>query len=216
MTEVEANQAEISNTETEAGTGILGIATVKEVKGLLVNYSHRSQDADSIIGKQGSRRSASPRSPSRTLPTRPRHDRETQEPLPTRPSKHPSRNRGSPPPREVEARGARAGQRQDDDESGQDHYRNETTEMNMDDDRSSGEYGDANGYDDDDPAEEDGEDMDAMQAMMGFGGFGTTKGRKIAGNDVGGVRKEKKNEYRQYMNRHGGFNRPLSPSGQGP
>lgn len=58
---------------------------------------------------------------------------------------------------------------------------------------------------------EDGDDMDAMAAMMGFGGFGTTKGKKIAGNNVGGVRKEKKTEYRQYMNRAGGFNRPLSP-----
>ena len=55
-------------------------------------------------------------------------------------------------------------------------------------------------------------DAAAMQAMLGFGGFGTTKGKKIAGNDVGGVRKEKKSEYRQYMNRQGGFNRPLSPS----
>ncbi|POR38725.1 Uncharacterized protein TPAR_01075 [Tolypocladium paradoxum] len=65
------------------------------------------------------------------------------------------------------------------------------------------------------PAEEDGEvdpDEAAMQAMMGFGGFGSTKGKKIAGNDVGAVRKEKKTEYRQYMNRQGGFNRPLSPS----
>ncbi|KAM0324128.1 hypothetical protein ACHAQA_008320 [Verticillium albo-atrum] len=52
---------------------------------------------------------------------------------------------------------------------------------------------------------------DAMAAMMGFGGFGTTKNKKIAGNNVGGVRKEKKVEYRQYMNRQGGFNRPLSP-----
>ncbi|KAJ6438294.1 U4/U6.U5 tri-snRNP-associated protein 3 [Purpureocillium lavendulum] len=64
--------------------------------------------------------------------------------------------------------------------------------------------------------DEEGEELDpdaaAMQAMLGFGGFGTTKGKKIAGNDVGGVRKEKKSEYRQYMNRQGGFNRPLSPS----
>ena len=58
------------------------------------------------------------------------------------------------------------------------------------------------------------DDMAAMQAMMGFGDFGTTKGKHIAGNDVGGVRKEKKSEYRQYMNRQGGFNRPLSPSRQ--
>jgi U4/U6.U5 tri-snRNP-associated protein 3 len=70
------------------------------------------------------------------------------------------------------------------------------------------------------PMEEDGDDdieveadddMAAMQAMLGFGGFGTTKGKKIAGNDVGGVHREKKTEYRQYMNRQGGFNRPLSP-----
>ncbi|RSL50716.1 U4/U6.U5 tri-snRNP-associated protein 3-like protein [Fusarium duplospermum] len=59
-------------------------------------------------------------------------------------------------------------------------------------------------------AEDD--DMAAMQAMMGFGGFGTTKNKKVAGNNAGAVAKEKKTEYRQYMNRQGGFNRPLSPS----
>lgn len=53
--------------------------------------------------------------------------------------------------------------------------------------------------------------MAAMQAMMGFGGFGTTHEKKVAGNDVYAVRKEKKTQYRQYMNRVGGFNRPLSP-----
>jgi len=63
---------------------------------------------------------------------------------------------------------------------------------------------------DDVVVEEDG--LDAMQAMLGFGGFGTTKGKKVRGNNVGAVRKEKKTEYRQYMNRVGGFNRPLSPS----
>jgi U4/U6.U5 tri-snRNP-associated protein 3 len=51
-----------------------------------------------------------------------------------------------------------------------------------------------------------------MQAMMGFGGFGTTHQQKVAGNDIYAVRKEKKTEYRQYMNRVGGFNRPLSPT----
>lgn len=56
------------------------------------------------------------------------------------------------------------------------------------------------------------DDMAAMQAMMGFGDFGTTKNKKVAGNETGAVRKEKKSEYRQYMNRQGGFNRPLSPS----
>ncbi|MCJ1406537.1 hypothetical protein MMC19_000603 [Ptychographa xylographoides] len=51
-----------------------------------------------------------------------------------------------------------------------------------------------------------------MRAMMGFAGFKTTKNTKVPGNDVYAVRKEKKTEYRQYMNRVGGFNRPLSPS----
>lgn len=67
------------------------------------------------------------------------------------------------------------------------------------------------GDEEDDVEVEVDDDTAAMQAMMGFGGFGTTKGQKIAGNNVGGVRKEKKTEYRQYMNRQGGFNRPLSP-----
>lgn len=61
--------------------------------------------------------------------------------------------------------------------------------------------------------EEDEDDEDAaMRAMMGFGGFGSTKGKKVAGNNAGAVSKAKKTEYRQYMNRNGGFNRPLSPS----
>ncbi|KZF21382.1 DUF1777-domain-containing protein [Xylona heveae TC161] len=51
-----------------------------------------------------------------------------------------------------------------------------------------------------------------MKAVMGFGGFKTTKNTKVPGNDIYMVRKEKKTEYRQYMNRVGGFNRPLSPS----
>lgn len=63
--------------------------------------------------------------------------------------------------------------------------------------------------DEDEVVVEDG-GMD-IASMMGFGGFGSTHNQKIAGNDVGGVRKEKKTEYRQYMNRVGGFNRPLSP-----
>lgn len=66
--------------------------------------------------------------------------------------------------------------------------------------------------DDDIVIEDDG--MAAMQAMLGFGGFGTTHQKKVVGNDVSGVRKEKRTEYRQYMNRVGGFNRALSPSGE--
>ncbi|EDN92878.1 hypothetical protein SS1G_08743 [Sclerotinia sclerotiorum 1980 UF-70] len=64
--------------------------------------------------------------------------------------------------------------------------------------------------DDDIVVEDDG--MAAMQAMMGFGGFATTQNKQVPGNNVSAVRKEKKTEYRQYMNRVGGFNRPLSPS----
>lgn len=63
----------------------------------------------------------------------------------------------------------------------------------------------------DDNLEVEDNELSAMQAMMGFGGFGTTKGQKVAGNNAGAVYKAKKTEYRQYMNRIGGFNRPLSP-----
>ncbi|KAI9772840.1 MAG: hypothetical protein M1840_008722 [Geoglossum simile] len=49
-----------------------------------------------------------------------------------------------------------------------------------------------------------------MRALMGFKDFGTTKQKKVPGNNIYGVRKDKKTEYRQ--NRVGGFNRPLSPS----
>lgn len=73
---------------------------------------------------------------------------------------------------------------------------------------------DADPMDEDEQEEVEVEDdgLDDMAAMMGFGGFGSTKGKKVLGNNVGGARKEKKTEYRQYMNRVGGFNRPLSPS----
>lgn len=67
-----------------------------------------------------------------------------------------------------------------------------------------------------DPKTEPGDDDDMeaqMRKMMGFGNFRTTKNTKVPGNDKNyAVRKEKKTEYRQYMNRVGGFNRPLSPS----
>ena len=60
--------------------------------------------------------------------------------------------------------------------------------------------------------EEEDEETRIMMAAMGFGGFRSTKNTKVPGNNVYGVRKEKKTEYRQYMNRVGGFNRPLSPT----
>ncbi|RPA77390.1 DUF1777-domain-containing protein [Ascobolus immersus RN42] len=59
-------------------------------------------------------------------------------------------------------------------------------------------------------AEDD--DQEEMMKLMGFGGFDTTKNKKVQGNNAGAVYKQKKTEYRQYMNRVGGFNRALSPS----
>lgn len=59
----------------------------------------------------------------------------------------------------------------------------------------------------------DEDEMEAlMRKSMGFTRFRSTQNTKIPGNNIYGVRKEKKIEYRQYMNREGGFNRPLSPS----
>ena len=60
--------------------------------------------------------------------------------------------------------------------------------------------------------EEEDEETARMRAAMGFAGFRSTKNTKVPGNNVYGVRKEKKTTYRQYMNRVGGFNRPLSPT----
>ena len=46
----------------------------------------------------------------------------------------------------------------------------------------------------------DEDDTEAqMAAMMGFKGFGTTKQKKVQGNDVGAIAKHKTTEYRQYM-----------------
>ena len=59
----------------------------------------------------------------------------------------------------------------------------------------------------------DEDDEDALlRKMMGFTSFKTTQNTKVPGNQIYAVRKEKKTQYRQYMNRVGGFNRPLSPS----
>lgn len=48
-----------------------------------------------------------------------------------------------------------------------------------------------------------------MMKTMGFCGFDSTKGKKVEGNNVGEVHVILKRKYRQYMNRKGGFNRPL-------
>ncbi|XP_075507567.1 uncharacterized protein LOC142544398, partial [Primulina tabacum] len=55
-------------------------------------------------------------------------------------------------------------------------------------------------------------DEDEIEMMKKFGipmGFDSTKGKPVSGNDVGAVRKVTKRQPRQYMNRRGGFNRPL-------
>merc|ERR1712154_44165 len=54
----------------------------------------------------------------------------------------------------------------------------------------------------------DDEQVDMMK-LMGFANFDTTKGKKVEGTDVSGVNIQRKRRYRQYMNRRGGFNRPL-------
>lgn len=49
-----------------------------------------------------------------------------------------------------------------------------------------------------------------MAKVMGFSEFNSTKGKMVPGNkSVGAVHVVKKRRYRQYMNRKGGFNRPL-------
>ena len=56
-----------------------------------------------------------------------------------------------------------------------------------------------------------GEDEEqAMMRLMGFGSFDTTKGEEVSGNkDTGAVKVRSTRQARQYMNRKGGFNRPL-------
>lgn len=52
-------------------------------------------------------------------------------------------------------------------------------------------------------------DDEAMLGMMGMTGFGSTKGQHVQGNQDGGANVKKSRTWRQYMNRRGGFNRPL-------
>jgi U4/U6.U5 tri-snRNP-associated protein 3 len=66
-----------------------------------------------------------------------------------------------------------------------------------------------------DEPEEDLSPEEMMKKMMGFSGFSTTQGKKADANDgtaaeKGYIRKgTSARQYRQYMNRAGGFNRPL-------
>lgn len=57
-------------------------------------------------------------------------------------------------------------------------------------------------------------DIDEVEMMKKMGipvGFDSTKGKPVEGADVSGIRTVTKRQPRQYMNRRGGFNRPLPP-----
>jgi U4/U6.U5 tri-snRNP-associated protein 3 len=57
------------------------------------------------------------------------------------------------------------------------------------------------------------DEEDQMRKLMGIQGFGSTKGSKVEDNQNSAARgvaaKNKARQYRQYMNRKNGFNRPL-------
>lgn len=57
------------------------------------------------------------------------------------------------------------------------------------------------------------DEEEQMRKLLGIEGFGTTKGQKVESNHnssaSGAANKNKARKYRQYMNRKGGFNRPL-------
>jgi len=61
--------------------------------------------------------------------------------------------------------------------------------------------------------EEEMTEEEQMQMMLGFGGFGSTKGKVVEENNQGAARgaiaSSGTREYRQYMNRVGGFGRAL-------
>ena len=62
------------------------------------------------------------------------------------------------------------------------------------------------------PEENGEEDEEAMMMrMMGFSGFNTTQGQHVDDefSNASAVQKNTKRQARQYMNRKGGFNRPL-------
>ena len=51
----------------------------------------------------------------------------------------------------------------------------------------------------------------AVEALNLPTSFSSTHGKHVPGNDFGYARVKPHREYRQYMNRRGGFNRPLAP-----
>jgi U4/U6.U5 tri-snRNP-associated protein 3 len=61
--------------------------------------------------------------------------------------------------------------------------------------------------------DDDDEETAAMRQIMGLTSFGSTKQTAVPDNDTtlarGAMAQKKGRKYRQYMNRAGGFNRPL-------
>eukprot|EP00397_Hematodinium_sp_SG-2012_P055305 GEMP01067402.1.p1 GENE.GEMP01067402.1~~GEMP01067402.1.p1 ORF type:complete len:137 (+),score=39.63 GEMP01067402.1:59-469(+) len=57
--------------------------------------------------------------------------------------------------------------------------------------------------------EENPVDEVLMSKIMGFASFDTSKGKDHSDTSLDGVKKTTRRQYRQYMNRRGGFNRPL-------
>jgi U4/U6.U5 tri-snRNP-associated protein 3 len=57
------------------------------------------------------------------------------------------------------------------------------------------------------------DEEEQMKRLLGFGDFSSSKGQKVDDNQNslarGAAAKNKARKYRQYMNRKGGFNRPL-------
>jgi len=66
-----------------------------------------------------------------------------------------------------------------------------------------------------DPATLDPNSEEAMMAALGlpFSGFDSSKGKKIEGADVSGVKLKSNRQYRQYMNRRTGVGKPGEPGG---
>ncbi|CAE8652760.1 unnamed protein product, partial [Polarella glacialis] len=48
-----------------------------------------------------------------------------------------------------------------------------------------------------------------LSKMMGFSAFDSSKSKDHSSSDLSDVKRATKRQYRQYMNRRGGFNRPL-------
>ncbi|KAF8819215.1 hypothetical protein IE077_000155 [Cardiosporidium cionae] len=63
-----------------------------------------------------------------------------------------------------------------------------------------------------DRGENDLTEEQLLRKLLGFAEFDSSKGKYHGSSDLSGVNRKTKRRYRQYMNRKGGFNRPLSPT----